>query len=202
MYRLLRTIVPPPHGLTLRITGTTVTGTFVQISQRTTGDQRVPDTTDLQILRILEANGRATNREIAEQVGVSEGTVRNRIDRMVRDEVLRIVGVANPQKLGLTTTAVIAVSCELPRLADVADRIAAVENIVYVGYTTGTADLICLGFFPSTDALTDFLTGTLAGIQGITKVETSIILKSVRSLFPGARGLPTSQALRVAGAEG
>lgn len=157
----------------------------------------MPDATDLQILRILEENGRVTNREIAERVGVSEGTVRNRIERMIREDLLRIVGVANPQKLGLTTTAVIAISCELPRLAEVAERIAAVDNVVYVGYTTGTADLICLGFFPGTDALTDFLTGTLASIPGITKVETSIILKSVRSLFPAAgRYLPTSEAAR------
>ncbi len=50
---------------------------------------------------ILEVNGRATNREIAESVGVSEGTVRNRIERLIRDDVLRIVGVTNPARLGL-----------------------------------------------------------------------------------------------------
>ena len=41
-----------------------------------------PDAVDQHILSILEDNGRATNREVAESVGVSEGTVRNRIERL------------------------------------------------------------------------------------------------------------------------
>jgi hypothetical protein len=40
-------------------------------------------------------------------------------------------------------------------------------------------------FHMTADELTRFLTETLAAIPGIVKVETNIILKSVRSLFPG-----------------
>ena len=145
-----------------------------------------PDAVDHHILRILETNGRATNREIAEAVGVSEGTVRNRIERLIRDDVLRIVGVTNPARLGLNTAAVISISGELSRITDIAERIAEVQNVVYVGYTTGNADIIALAFFPSNDELTDFMTQTLAAIPGILKAETNIILKPVRGPFPGA----------------
>jgi Lrp/AsnC family transcriptional regulator for asnA, asnC and gidA len=145
-----------------------------------------PDATDQHILSILEDNGRATNREIAEAVGVSEGTVRNRIERLIRDDVLRIVGVTNPAKLGLNTAAVISISGELSRITEIAERVSAAQGVVYVGYTTGNADIIVLAFFPSNDDLTDFMTQTLAAIPGILKAETNIILKPVRSLFPGA----------------
>ena len=145
-----------------------------------------PDAVDQHILSILEDNGRATNREIAESVGVSEGTVRNRIERLIRDDILRIVGVTNPARLGLNTAAVISISAELARITDIAERIAAADGVVYVGYTTGNADIIALAFFPSNDELTDFMTQTLAAIPGILKAETNIILKPVRSLFPGA----------------
>jgi Lrp/AsnC family transcriptional regulator for asnA, asnC and gidA len=153
-----------------------------------------PDAVDQHILSILEENGRATNREIAESVGVSEGTVRNRIERLIRDDVLRIVGVTNPAKLGLNTAAVISISAELARITDIAERIAMAPGVVYVGYTTGNADIIVLAFFPSNDELTDFMTKTLAGIQGILKAETNIILKPVRSLFPGAAVNVTQRA--------
>ena len=83
-----------------------------------------PDAVDQHILSILEQNGRATNREIAESVGVSEGTVRNRIERLIRDDVLRIVGVTNPARLGLNTAAVISISGELARITDIAEQIA------------------------------------------------------------------------------
>lgn len=144
-----------------------------------------PDAIDHHILRILEDNGRATNREIAEAVGVSEGTVRNRIERLIRDDVLRIVGVTNPARLGLNTAAVISISAELSRITDIAERIAGANGVVYVGYTTGNADIIVLAFFPGNDELTEFMTQTLAAIPGIVKAETNIILKPVRSLFPG-----------------
>jgi Lrp/AsnC family transcriptional regulator for asnA, asnC and gidA len=145
-----------------------------------------PDGVDQHILSILEEDGRATNREIAEAVGVSEGTVRNRIERLIRDDVLRIVGVTNPAKLGLNTAAVISVSAELARITDIAEQIAAADGVVYVGYTAGNADIIALAFFPSNDELTEFMTRTLAAIPGILKAETNIILKPVRSMFPGA----------------
>lgn len=145
-----------------------------------------PDAVDHHILSILEHNGRATNREIAESVGVSEGTVRNRIERLIRDDVLRIVGVTNPARLGLNTAAVISISGELARITEIAEQIAEADGVVYVGYTTGNADIIALAFFPSNDDLTDFMTKTLAGIQGILKAETNIILKPVRSMFPAS----------------
>lgn len=144
-----------------------------------------PDAVDQHILSILEGNGRATNREIAEAVGVSEGTVRNRIERLIKDDVLRIVGVTNPARLGLNTAAVISISGELARITSIAEVIAGAPGVVYVGYTTGTADIIVLAFFPSNDELTDFMTKTLAAIPGILKAETNIILKPVHSLFPG-----------------
>jgi len=143
-----------------------------------------PDGVDQHIISILEQNGRATNREIAEAVGVSEGTVRNRIERLIRDDVLRIVGVTNPAKLGLNTAAVISISGELSRITDIAESIAVADGVVYVGYTTGNADIIVLAFFPTNDELTEFITQKLAAIPGIVKAETNIILKPVRSLFP------------------
>jgi DNA-binding Lrp family transcriptional regulator len=81
---------------------------------------------------------------------------------------------------------VISISAELARITEIAERIAEASGVVYVGYTTGNADIIALAFFPSNDELTDFMTETLAGIPGILKAETNIILKPVRSMFPGA----------------
>src|SRR4030042_6108665 len=51
------------------------------------------DKIDWQIIRILEKNGRAPNKEIAEQIGVSEGPVRNRIKKLTDHQFLRIRGL-------------------------------------------------------------------------------------------------------------
>ncbi len=46
------------------------------------------DSTDKQILSILEKNSRTPFTEIADQLGVSEGTVRNRISRLEEENVI------------------------------------------------------------------------------------------------------------------
>jgi Lrp/AsnC family transcriptional regulator for asnA, asnC and gidA len=195
----------------LRKSPSTLTVTAIRAYLRSRNRQRKKDAlpfpkvdaVDQHILSILEDNGRATNREIAESVGVSEGTVRNRIERLIRDDVLRIVGVTNPAKLGLNTAAVISISGELSRITDIAEKIARAPGVVYVGYTTGNADIIVLAIFPSNDELTDFMTQTLAAIPGILKCETNIILKPVRSLFPGQTvNIPGRGATALATAHG
>lgn len=56
------------------------------------------DETDRKILDILEEDGRASYTDIAEQLGVSEGTVRNRVDRMIEDEEIEKFTVETSRK--------------------------------------------------------------------------------------------------------
>src|SRR3990170_5569738 len=92
------------------------------------------DALERQIVGILLTNGRSTNREIARRFGAPEGTIRNRIDKLLRDDVLRIVGVPNPAKIGLPTTAFIGLQVELSHLEEVARRLADVREMSFVTY--------------------------------------------------------------------
>jgi Lrp/AsnC family transcriptional regulator for asnA, asnC and gidA len=141
------------------------------------------DAIDEEIIRHLQRDGRATNREIARRIGVSEGTVRNRIERLTEDHVIRIAAIVNPVKVGLHTSAVMNFQVEPTQLTDVANRLASVRDLTYIGYATGTSDLICLGQFKDNDALFRFLTETVSQVPGVRKVDTSIILRNVRRLF-------------------
>ena len=58
------------------------------------------DEVDRAILERLEEDGRASYRQIARDVGVSEGTVRSRVGRLQRSGVLRILAFVDPSKLG------------------------------------------------------------------------------------------------------
>lgn len=141
------------------------------------------DAVDEQIIRHLQRDGRATNREIARRIGVSEGTVRNRIERLIQDHVIRIAAIVNPVKVGLHTTAVMSLQVEPAHLTDAAERLESARDLTYIGYATGTSDIICLGQFRDNDALFHFLTEVVARVPGVRKVDTSIILQNVRRLF-------------------
>ena len=64
------------------------------------------DTLDYQLINLLQENGRATNTEIANEIGVSEGTVRRRYRNLIEEGVIKVVAIPDPSKLGRGTTAV------------------------------------------------------------------------------------------------
>ena len=53
------------------------------------------DELDRKIIALLQLDGRASNAKIAREVGVSEGTVRRRLRRLVQDEGVNVISVPN-----------------------------------------------------------------------------------------------------------
>ena len=58
------------------------------------------DAIDCQMIELLQKDGRISNTDIAKEIGLSEATVRTRLNRLIQDEVIQIVAVSNPIKLG------------------------------------------------------------------------------------------------------
>ncbi len=49
----------------------------------------INDFLDVEILKMLKVNSRMPNTEIARELGISEGTVRRRINRMIKAGVIK-----------------------------------------------------------------------------------------------------------------
>ena len=80
------------------------------------------DYTDNQIIDILEDDGRASNAKIAREVGVSEGTIRRRLRRLVEEDIIKIKAVPDLSKMGYPTTALIGLQTAPGQLDNVADK--------------------------------------------------------------------------------
>jgi Lrp/AsnC family transcriptional regulator, regulator for asnA, asnC and gidA len=141
------------------------------------------DPVDRRILALLQRNGRMSNSAIARSLAVSEPTIRRRINHLLSTERLRIVAVPSPESAGLTLSAVLGLSCELKELDRIARTLIGFKELRYVVYTTGPYDLMCEGFFYSHQHLLQFLTHQIASINGITRTETSIVLKAAKFSF-------------------
>lgn len=141
------------------------------------------DEIDRQILLHLQHDGRLTNSEIGRRLGLAEGTIRRRIDRMLSEEIVRIAAVANPFKIGLPIVVLIGIDVDPPRLEEAAHRLVEMPQVRYVGYSTGTYDIIVEALFPSNQALLHFLTNELAKIRGIRKTETSLQLDVLKRSY-------------------
>ena len=141
------------------------------------------DSVDRRIIALLQRDGRMSNTAIARTVGLSEASVRRRINQLLESRTIQIVAVPSPETLGLTLSVIIGVSCDLRRLDEVAQTIAGLAETRYLGYSTGPFDLILEAFFYSHQHLLDFLQEKIATIEGITDTETAIILKVAKFSF-------------------
>jgi Lrp/AsnC family transcriptional regulator, regulator for asnA, asnC and gidA len=65
------------------------------------------DAIDFTIIRILQDDGRAAFTAIAKQLGISEGSVRNRVGQLIDSKVLRIMAMADPMALGYDAYAMV-----------------------------------------------------------------------------------------------
>lgn len=134
------------------------------------------DELDLQIIEILQNDGRASNARIAREVGVSEGTVRRRLRRLVNDDVIKIIAVPNLDKIGYSTAALIGLQTAPGTLDSVADAISNMREVHYVAITTGTFDLFAWVGMTSTEDLGVFLRTRMGIIPGVTRTETFVNL--------------------------
>ena len=115
------------------------------------------DRTDRQILNLLHRDGRMANVEIARRIGVSEGTVRKRIDRLMADGLLNIRGLVHPEDVGYATRALVLINVELPHLERISELLCQMREVLSVRWLTGCYDLAVEVVFDRNGELMSFL---------------------------------------------
>lgn len=141
------------------------------------------------LIRELQQDARVANLALAKKVGLTEGAVRRRIDHLVKSGTVRIVGVGDPERLGLHTHVVIGMRVEVGRIEALLDEFAQMREFSYVYQTTGQFDIMAVAFFRSNDQLRDFLTHTLAKIGGVIETQTFLIMKTAKRTFRWGEGV-------------
>lgn len=141
------------------------------------------DETDVDIMKLLEENGRRPNVEIARALGIAESTVRKRIDRMQQAGVFRTVIVPDFSVLGLEGHIIVGIHAELGKAPEIAKQLAEREEVRFVALTTGAFDLIVDVFLPSVSDFLGFIQDELAHIPGIKGIETSTVLDQPKSRY-------------------
>jgi Lrp/AsnC family transcriptional regulator for asnA, asnC and gidA len=134
------------------------------------------DSLDRQILRLLRDDGRRPNAEIARAAGSSEPTVRKRLDRLRDLGVLRVIGLLNPAATGFPVDVLIGIVVAHGKAKEIGRRLASMNCVAFVGYTTGVYDIVIEAVFADTLHLLDFLGASLGAVGEITSTETFHVL--------------------------
>ncbi len=138
------------------------------------------DDTDIIILKELQEDFTTSYRDIAKKLGLSVGTVHNRVKKLKEIGVIKsFAAVLDAEKLGFELTAVLLIQVEGGDIIEVERAIAKSKSVVAVYDTTGEFDIIAIAKFRSRDDLNTFIKETLK-MGAIKRTVTSIALNVVK----------------------
>ncbi len=137
-----------------------------------------PDKTDWQIIDLLSKEHKS-NTTIANELGVSEGTIRQRIKKLQDAGIIKIRALRNPEILENQQLAVVTVVISESKLLETkAKEILKLKNVVSVSILSGHYDIMIEVLVDSNKGLIEFLTQQLSKVDGISRTETFLTLKS------------------------
>jgi DNA-binding Lrp family transcriptional regulator len=138
------------------------------------------DDVDRQLIAMLRADARTAVATLAKRLGVSRGTVQNRIDRMMREgAMLGFTLRLPPETDAHRVRAVMAIAIEGERSSAVMAALRGFPEIEAVHTTNGRWDLMAELNAESLTAFSRALDG-IRQIKGIATTETSILLATTR----------------------
>ena len=137
------------------------------------------DDLDLEIVGVLSVDGRATYSEISKEVGVSVGTVRNRITLMREAGVLHLNVWLDPYRSGLALYATLLLRVSAGKLEAVTSKLADLDEVGYVATLTGGHDVLADVFCRDVPHLSDLVHSQVQAIDGVESV-TSYLVTDVK----------------------
>jgi Lrp/AsnC family leucine-responsive transcriptional regulator len=143
------------------------------------------DAIDLKILNALQADGRLTNNELADQVGLSPSPCLRRVRRLERDGFIRTYrAVLDRESVGLGLTVFVEIKVEKhsrDNAKALQEALAGLPEIVACHMVSGTADFIVEIVVTNLKAYERLLTEKLLTLPMIGDIRSNFALTHVKS---------------------
>jgi Lrp/AsnC family transcriptional regulator for asnA, asnC and gidA len=134
------------------------------------------------IIAALQQDGRRSYAAIAQDVGLSEAAVRQRVQRLVESGVMQVVAVTDPTELGFERQAMIGIRAT-GELEPIADALAAMPEVDYVVISAGSFDLLVEVVCESDDHLLEIISTRIRTIPQVVATETFVYLKLCKQSY-------------------
>jgi len=144
------------------------------------GVARAVDDTDRAILAELRKNPQASNKSLAQKLGVSEMTIANRIDRLISDRLMKITTQRDVRTLGLNVLGFIEIYVNDEDVKTVGRRIGDVPNVIAATIQADHPQIIVMLAARDTVQLSHLLEAEIAPIAGVNRAVTSMCLEVLR----------------------
>jgi len=138
------------------------------------------DDLDLKIIKELQKDGRASFRDIAEKINVSEGTVYNRVNKLQESKVIKkFIPEIDYSKLGYDITVMVGIITEGGKLPEIERKITESPNVNAVYDVTGDYDALIVAQFKTRETLNEFVKNLLM-VDGVKRTNTMLVLNTMK----------------------
>jgi DNA-binding Lrp family transcriptional regulator len=144
------------------------------------------DEQDLGIIYALQRDARSSNRSIAAELDVSEGTVRARLRRMETSGLIRIQAVSDLTAFGMNCSATVGVQVASGRVSEVAEGLRRMDGILAIIRSLGDFDFLLVIVTESRATLLDMVLRQIQGLAGVGRTEMFEIAAVTKHLYTWA----------------
>lgn len=141
------------------------------------------DALNISIIRHLR-EGRKSFKAIAEDLGVSENTVRSRVAKLEEEGVLEISGLVDPEAVPRHRVVMVGVKLSTMNLVKKGEAFSKLRGVVSVSVVTGRFDLILIVLLKEGFGLLEFYTEEVSRLADVQSVETFVVYKSYNLKVP------------------
>jgi Lrp/AsnC family transcriptional regulator for asnA, asnC and gidA len=141
------------------------------------------DEHSIAIIRHLR-DGRKSFKAIADDLSLSENTVRQRVKKLIEEDVMEITGLVDPEAMPDHTVCMIGVKLDTLNLVAKAEEFSKLKGVVSASVVTGRYDLILVVLLKEDFNLLDFYTSEVYRLKAVRSVETFVVYKGYNLKVP------------------
>jgi Lrp/AsnC family transcriptional regulator for asnA, asnC and gidA len=134
---------------------------------------------DLQLIACLQQDPRASYATISREIGLSESTVKRRIESLLESGTITLTMIPNFARIGYVSMAFVGLTIDPARTASVAETLVGYPEVTFVTVTLGRYDVVVFVVERSLNRLAEVIMNRIALIDGVRKTET-IVAPGVR----------------------
>ena len=148
------------------------------------------DELDEKIVDKLTRDARTSNRAIASELGVTEGTIRTRIKRLQGEGLMQFTVVKDFRMAGSPNLCMLGIDADPSQVPELAQKISAIPEINCVVVLLGRFSLLAMGLFTNIEQLDHVVTERIRILPGVQRVETAISVHNLK-YEPGVARITT-----------
>ncbi len=141
------------------------------------------DHTNLSIIKHLR-DGRKSYKKIAQDLSLSENTIRTRVHRLIGEGILEISGLVHPDAIHDHRVVIVGVKLKTMDLVKKGEEFSKLKGVISVSVVTGRFDLILIVLLKAGFGLLEFYTEEVSQLKDVQSVETFVVYKSYNLKIP------------------